>query len=186
MDESIWKAIAKCDAEFDGKFYYGVITTGIFCRPSCKSRTPSKANVRVFQEAEEALQAGFRPCKRCRPDELHWHPDEQLAMTVKKFIDRNYTEKITLQSLASRTFVSPFHLQRVFSKVMNVSPVQYVTEVRLQAAKYLLAHTTLPIRQIAQQTGFRTGPRLSAVFGKKLGVPPAEFRENIGFKVQFD
>lgn len=177
MNDTHWTAITQCDDTYDGKFYYGVKTTGIFCRPSCKSRTPSPANVEIFATASDAQKAGFRACKRCRPDRLTHRPDEELAETVKAYIDGNYTQRITLQSLSAKTYVSPYHLQRTFRKVMDVSPVQYVTEIRIRAAKHLLQTSPLPISDIAKQTGFGSGSRFSFVFSQTVGIPPTAFRE---------
>ncbi len=79
MQDEMWTAIINCNPAYDGRFFYGVVTTGIFCRPSCKSKNPKKEHVRIFQSAQEAVGAGFRPCKRCQPDQMVWPDGSSVA-----------------------------------------------------------------------------------------------------------
>ncbi|ARW09061.1 Bifunctional transcriptional activator/DNA repair enzyme AdaA [Bacillus atrophaeus] len=99
LPDEKWNAIVNNDSSYDGEFYYAVKTTGIFCRPSCKSRVPNKENVRIFQTAEQALGEKFRPCKRCKPNGLRL-PDEDWVTQIKEFIDCSYSESLTLDKLA--------------------------------------------------------------------------------------
>lgn len=88
QDMEKWQAVASCDSKYDGMFFYGVKTTGIFCRPSCKSRTPIRANVIFFDNVVNAIEAGFRSCKRCCPDKIVFEPDLELVKKVNHIINK--------------------------------------------------------------------------------------------------
>ena len=106
MTDERWHAIVHNDSSFDDKFYYGVKTTGIFCRPSCKSRVPNIDNVKIFQNTEEALSENFRPCKRCKPNGLTL-PNEDWVTQIEEYIDNHYSEPLTLENLADMCHGSP-------------------------------------------------------------------------------
>lgn len=93
LSDEIWKAIVSNDASYDNVFFYAIRTTGIFCKPSCKSRIPKKENVYIFQNAEEALSANFRPCKRCKPTDERL-PDQTWVDQITDYIDRHYPENL--------------------------------------------------------------------------------------------
>lgn len=175
MKEELWQAIISNDASYDGKFFYGVATTGIFCRPSCKSRNPNKEHVKIFDSAEQALAKQFRPCKRCKPDGLRL-PDEDWVLQIVRTIEQLYTEPLTLDSLADRLHGSPYHLQRTFKKIRGITPAEYIQEIRLKAAKKLLTESRLPITEVGLQSGFSNAAYFATVFLKKTGVSPSEYR----------
>src|SRR4051794_40034310 len=108
-----WQAITQNDQSYDAVFIYAVTSTGICCRPSCKSREPKKENVRIFNNVVEALSAGFRPCKRCKPGGRSL-PDEEWTTQIKEYINANYHEPLSLELLADMCHGSPYHLQRTF------------------------------------------------------------------------
>ncbi len=170
-----WKAIEACDADYDGQFLYGVITTRIFCRPSCRSRLPLKSNVVVFHDASQALSLQFRPCKRCKPDELE-PPAEEWIGRIVEWIDQHYAEPITLQKLADMAHGSPYHLQRQFKRIKGHSPAEYVQTVRLKAAMRSLLSSPQSAAEIARTVGFSSVPHFNSLFKRKLGVTPASFR----------
>ncbi|WP_289135042.1 bifunctional transcriptional activator/DNA repair enzyme AdaA [uncultured Brevibacillus sp.] len=177
MNEEYWQAIVSCDNAYDGQFWYGVLTTGIFCRPSCKSRVPKKENIRIFANTAEPESIGLRPCKRCQPHLQHWRPaDEELANRVEQLIDKCYQEPLTLQEIASRLFVSPYYLQRSFTRLKLCSPTQYLSQKRVDAAKELLTETTSSVTDIAMQVGFRTSAYFAQVFHKVTGQTPTQYR----------
>jgi AraC family transcriptional regulator, regulatory protein of adaptative response / methylphosphotriester-DNA alkyltransferase methyltransferase len=177
MNDEQWRAIVECDPSCDGRFFYGVLTTGIFCKPSCKSRTPKREHVRIFASADEALRAGLRPCKRCQPHRADWRsPDEELALRVKQLIADCFPEPLTLGEIASRLHVSPYYLQRCFTRLMNCSPAQYLVHTRIEAAKRLLAETRLSIAEVAMQVGFRTRAYFAHVFHKQTKQTPTQYR----------
>lgn len=177
MDNNIWQAIVRCDASYDGVFYYGVTTTRIFCRPSCKSRTPRREHIRVFPTVQEAREAGFRPCKRCRPeDSASWNAAAEIAQKVHKLIDDRYMESWSLARFAKVLCISPYHLHRMFARHTGMSPMQALLHKRLHVAKAALIVTNDSITEIALSVGFRSASHFSAVFTKQVGCPPSEYR----------
>jgi AraC family transcriptional regulator of adaptative response / methylphosphotriester-DNA alkyltransferase methyltransferase len=176
MDDKMWQAIVQCDAAYDGVFYYGVKTTRIFCRPSCKSKTPRREHVRVFCTVEEARKAGFRPCKRCRPEDLEWDVAAEIARKVHALIDARYMESWSLARFGRELSVSPYHLHRMFARHAGMSPMQALLRKRFHLAKALLAGTDASITDIALLVGFRSVSHFSAIFAKHVGCPPSEYR----------
>jgi AraC family transcriptional regulator of adaptative response / methylphosphotriester-DNA alkyltransferase methyltransferase len=178
MREEQWEAILKCDPLYDGIFYYAVNTTGIFCRPSCKSRTPRKENVIIFETAQAALAAGFRPCKRCRPDHP-LGPDEELVRRTMTYIEAHYSEPLTLAAIAARQYVNPHHLHRTFKRRVGITPTQYLLHKRMSEAKRLLSTSALSITAISAVVGFTNVAHFSAVFHKQVGLSPSAYRNKM-------
>jgi AraC family transcriptional regulator, regulatory protein of adaptative response / methylphosphotriester-DNA alkyltransferase methyltransferase len=179
MNESIWQSIVNCEPTYDGQYYYAVLTTGIFCRPSCRSRTPKRDNVRIFSSIEEAVQAGFRPCKRCRPDERPYGPDVELVMQMKDLIQRRCHERLTLSAVAKQLSISPYHLHRVFKRVTGLTPAQYICRTRITRAMELLKHEhNKSVTDIAIGLGFRSISHFSTVFRQATGQTPSEYRNH--------
>jgi len=170
-----WKAIIDCDAAYDDHFLYGVITTGIFCRPSCKSRVPKKENVKIFKNAMKALEEGFRPCKRCKPEGLNV-PTEEWVEQIAGWIDTHYSEPLTLNKLADISHGSPYHLQRSFKRVKGISPTEYIQRLRLEKATWLLETSELPITEIGSAVGFSSTPYFMTLFKRKMGNTPSGYR----------
>lgn len=175
MREEQWRAIVECDAAFDGQFYYAVATTGIYCRPSCKSRTPKPEHVRIFLRREDAAEH-YRPCKRCRPDAARW-PDEELAERVRTVIGERYAEALTLQRIAEELHVSPYHLHHVFKRVTGQTPAVALLTVRLDKAKALLTRTDASVTEVAGAVGYGNAGHFATVFVKHVGRSPREYRE---------
>jgi AraC family transcriptional regulator of adaptative response / methylphosphotriester-DNA alkyltransferase methyltransferase len=177
VDAALWRAIVNCDPTFDGQYVYAVTTTGIFCRPSCRSRTPKPENVRIFHSPDEALAAGFRPCKRCRPEENAFGPEAALVEQAKAIIEQRYPEPLTLGTLAKQLSVSPCHLHRMFKRWTGITPAKYILKQRLQAAEAAL-RTDSPssITEVALAVGFRSASHFTAVFRKATGYTPTEYR----------
>jgi AraC family transcriptional regulator of adaptative response / methylphosphotriester-DNA alkyltransferase methyltransferase len=176
MTNEKWQAIIDNDASYNNQFFYAVKTTGIFCKPSCKSRIPKKENVRIFLNAEQALHANFRPCKRCKPTNEKL-PDSEWVALITEYIDKNFTEKLTLESLADIAHGSPYHLHRTFKKIKGITPVEYIQHVRLNAAKEYLIQTNIAIADIAISVGMANTPYFITLFKKKTGHTPAQFRQ---------
>lgn len=177
IPDAFWNAIKECDSEYDGKFYYGVETTGIFCRPSCKSRLPNKENVLIFKHVYIALEEKFRPCKRCKPDGLRL-PALEWIQQIVTWIDQHYSESLTLHTLAELSHGSPFHLQRLFKRVKGLSPSEYVQQVRLEKAIDKLETTDFSISDISFSVGLSSTPYFITFFKKKVGHTPSEYRKN--------
>ena len=175
MNEEQWDAIVRCDASQDGVFFYAVATTRIFCRPSCRSRTPDRRNVTTFANAQQALAAGYRPCKRCKPDELAM-PGEAWVDRIAAWIERRYAEPFTLRKLAEELHGSPYHLQRTFKQLRGVTPAQYATRLRVERATTLLRTTKLPIADIGAAVGIANAAYFATVFHGQTGLSPSQYR----------
>lgn len=170
-----WLAVLSNDSAHDGQWFYGVSTTGIFCRPSCKSRPPSRPHVRIFHTADEALSEQFRPCKRCKPIQAQL-PDEEWMTQAKAHIEANYKEPLTLSSLADSLHMSPFHLQRTFKRLAGITPAAYIQQIRIREAGKLLVSTDLPVIDIAGQVGFINAAHFATRFQAITGLTPTQYR----------
>ncbi|MFD1266298.1 bifunctional transcriptional activator/DNA repair enzyme AdaA [Paenibacillus motobuensis] len=171
-----WNAIVGNDPAYDGEFFYAVKTTGIFCRPSCKSRPPKMENIRLFENAEQALSENFRPCKRCRPTGQRL-PDDEWIQLVTEYIDNNYSASLALQTLAEVSHGSPYHLHRTFKKIKGVTPVEYIQQIRIAKAKLLLLHSRLEVAKVGASVGMVNTAYFITLFKKRTGVTPAQYRK---------
>jgi len=177
ISEEQWQAIITNNSSYDGQFFYAVKTTGIFCRPSCKSRPPRIENVRTFQTVTHALTENFRPCKRCKPTGQRL-PDHEWVSTVTDYIDRNYMEALTLEDLAEICHGSPYHLHRTFKRIKEMTPVEYIQIIRMNKAKEYLVETDKSISDIGQQIGMRNIPYFITLFKKMTGFTPLTYRQS--------
>lgn len=178
LTQEQWLAIKNNDKNYDGVFYYALKTTKTVCRPSCTARKCNPKNVIIFDTLEEALQQGFRPCQRCRSDQLDWEgAKKELTENAKKQIEDHYTEKFSLESLASALFVNENYLLRVFKEVTGHTLLWYHNQTRCLAAKKLLAHSDYSISFISCQVGFASSTHFSRVFKKMTGCTPSEYRK---------
>ena len=176
--DHMWNAVISCRAEYDGIFFYGVRTTRIFCRPSCKSKTPRRENVDFFGSAREAMERGYRPCKRCRPDLLEavYDPNEMTIREIRDLLEKEYYGNWTLDKLAGRVGMSAFHLQRMFKKYTGLSPKQYLNRVRVEEAKRLLADSGRKIIDICYAVGFTGLAPFYQAFRRFTGLSPRAYR----------
>jgi AraC family transcriptional regulator of adaptative response/methylated-DNA-[protein]-cysteine methyltransferase len=135
-DDDRWAAAIRRDKAYDGRFITGVLTTGIYCRPSCAARHPLRENVRFFVDGAAARAAGLRPCKRCLPDDVA--RDEGAVLAAIKAIKAS-EEPLALADLADRTGYSPTHFQRVFTRHTGLSPAAYARALREERARQALS-----------------------------------------------
>ena len=176
ISDEQWQAIINNDSSYDYIFIYAVKSTGIFCRPSCKSRLPNKANVRIFNNAQQALGQGFRSCKRCKPEGLQV-PDEDWVVQIVDYIDSHYSQPLTLEVLADMCHGSTYHLLRTFKRIKNITPVEYIQKVRIANAKELLIATDNSIGEIGARVGLTNTPYFITLFKKKTGYTPLQYRK---------
>jgi len=174
-DDRQWQAIVSNDTSSDGVFFYAVKSTGIFCRPSCKSKPPRKENTCVFATSDEARTAGFRPCKRCRPGGQRL-PDDEWISVITEYIDKHYMEPLTLEKLAGIGHGSPYHLHRTFKRIKNVTPADYIQQTRIDAAKRKLVTSDLPVSEVGQAVGMHNPSYFITLFKRKTGCTPADYR----------
>lgn len=176
--EKLWEAVVQCNGKYDGTFYYAVKTTGIFCRLSCKSKTPKQENVEFFFHIEEAFQKGYRPCKRCRPDlyQSTYDPNQEVIKEVKNILENEYDKPWTLQKLSKRIGFSSYHLHRLFKKKAGISPKQYLNQIRIEQAKLLLLQGEKNNTEICFLVGFNDTSHFYRVFRKVTGLSPLDFK----------
>ncbi|WP_170295469.1 bifunctional transcriptional activator/DNA repair enzyme AdaA [Chengkuizengella sediminis] len=178
MKQSTWDAIVNNDKSFDGLFFYAVKSTQIFCRPSCKSKIPNQKNVNIYTTTAEALQNGFRPCKRCCPTDRTWvESSEDISNKAISYMKQNYQEEVQLNQIAAAIAVDPYHLVRTFKKQTGKPPLEFLQEFRVIKAKETLIHTSLTITDIALNHGFNSTAYFSTVFKKFTGYSPSQFRK---------
>jgi|CXWL01.1.fsa_nt_gi AraC family transcriptional regulator of adaptative response/methylated-DNA-[protein]-cysteine methyltransferase len=186
-DTDFRQAIARRDKSFDGRFVFGVITTGVYCRPSCSARAPRPENVRLFDTCDAAETAGFRACKRCHPradTERLAHKLNELA----RFIDAHVDEPLTLARLAAQSGISAHHLQRIFKAAFGVSPKVYQADARLRALKSSL-RAGEPVVDAIFGAGFGSTSRVYEQVDGQLGMTPSAYRalgqgEHIAYAVR--
>lgn len=176
-DDARWAAVVSCDRAFDGRFLYGVTTTGIFCRPSCRSKTPLRENVVHFDDAGQAAALGFRPCKRCRPDLPATDPARDLVDRAKGLLARDGSPSPTPDAVAASLGVSTTVLRRAFKAVLGVSPARFAASLKLGKARAMLLETDTPIADISLECGFDSLSSFYERFKELTGTSPARFRE---------
>lgn len=177
-----YQAMKAHDARFDGRFFVGVSSTRIYCRPICRVRMPQQKNCTFHPSAAAAEAAGFRPCLRCRPELAPGfaatEASAKLARTAARMIEDGVANDIDLSLVAKRIGVTDRHLRRIFSEEFGVSLVQYAQTHRLLLAKRLLTDTALPVAQIAFASGFSSVRRMNALFAERYGFSPTRLRKD--------
>lgn len=179
---ALYQALASHDPRFDGVFYVGVTSTGIYCRPVCTARTPKAANCRFFDSAEAAEKANFRPCLRCRPELAPGNAPvddgRRIASLIAHRIDEGMLDDgAGLESIAKRFGWSSRQIRRMVQRELGVSPMELVLTRRLLLAKQLLTETNLPISEVAFASGFASVRRFNDAFSGRYGIPPTQFRK---------
>jgi AraC family transcriptional regulator of adaptative response/methylated-DNA-[protein]-cysteine methyltransferase len=174
-----WDAVTKRNAEKDGQFYFGVVTTGVYCRPSCPARQPLRKNVRFYESPGDAERAGLRPCLRCKP--LAGRADEAAVEKIREacaYIQANCEsgDAVTLETLAENAAWSPFHLHRTFKAVLGITPKQLLDACRVSALKTKLRKGG-SVTAAVYDAGFGSSSRVYENVDKNLGMTPAQYRE---------
>lgn len=178
---SCYQAVRQRDHRFDGRFYTAVLTTGIFCRPSCPARTPAAANVQFYPHPAAATEAGFRPCRRCRPElapgHQEWNRRGDLTGKALKLIDDGVVERDGVNGMAASLGVSERHLLRELTATLGTGPLQLALARRLALARVLLDQTHLTITDIAFASGFGSVRQFNDSFRKTYHTAPSELRQ---------
>ena len=174
-DDDRWEALERRDRGADGIFYYSVLTTGVYCRPSCASRLPRRENVRFHSTHEEAERKGFRSCKRCRPKDTTPH-DERTALVVKACrLMEQADEMLSLDELANTLGMSRFHFHRVFKAATGLTPKAYADALRARRVKEELSRRD-SVTGAIYGAGFNSSGRFYSAATDMLGMTPTEFR----------
>jgi len=168
------------DPAYDGVFFIGVKSTGIYCRPVCPARQPLTRNVSFWPSAAAAEAAGFRPCLRCRPETAPfspaWNGTRTTVERALRLIHQGALDAGTVEALAERLGVGPRHLARLFRQHLGATPVQVAKTVRVQRAKRLIDRGDLTMGEIAREAGFGSLRRFNTVFLELYGRPPSAVR----------
>ena len=180
-----WEAVAAKDRAFDGVFYFGVRTTGVFCRPSCNSRPPKRQNVTFFVTPAEAENAGFRACMRCKPQEARFTEPaaELIANAFTKLRDEEF-EIANIEDLAKALKVSTGHLQKTFRSLLGVSPKEAMDMMRLENFKETVRETD--VTTSLYESGFGSSRSLYEKAGERLGMTPGVYKKGgKGMKINY-
>jgi AraC family transcriptional regulator of adaptative response / DNA-3-methyladenine glycosylase II len=179
--DTCYKALSTHDARFDGRFFVGVTSTGIYCRPVCRTRRTKRENCRFYLSAAAAEAAGFRPCLRCRPELAPGHAvvdaRGRLAGAAASRIENGALRDTNLAGLADSLGVTARHLRRVFAEEFGVAPVAYAQTQRLLLAKRLLTDTRMPVTEVALVAGFGSLRRFNALFRERYRLQPRDLRK---------
>jgi AraC family transcriptional regulator, regulatory protein of adaptative response / methylated-DNA-[protein]-cysteine methyltransferase len=186
-EATAWESVLQRDASADARFLYGVTTTGVYCRPSCPSRRPRRDNVAFFSSCEAAERAGFRACRRCRPNRAK-SPNAAVER-AREYIDRHISdlsdERITLELLGQQAGLSPYHLQRTFKSVLGLTPAQYIRARRSERLKDELKRGET-VSRATFGAGYGSSSRVYDDADSRLGMTPATYkRGGAGMQIEY-
>jgi len=174
-DEDRWRAVARRSQDADGQFVYSVRTTGVYCRPSCAARLARRENVQFHLTAADAEKAGFRACKRCRPNGISFGNEQAAAVAKACDLIAKADEPPDLETLAGMIGMSPSHLHRMFKSLTGVTPKAYATAHRAQRVRKELARSE-SVTSAIYRAGFNSNARFYANSSRLLGMKPKNFR----------
>ncbi len=178
--DTCYQALRSRDPRFDGRFFTGVKTTGIYCRPICPARTPKRNNVQFFACAAAAEQAGFRPCRRCRPETAPgtpaWEGSSAIVSRALRLISQGVCDDVSIEDLAARVGIGGRQLRRLFIQHLGVAPQSILRTQRLHFARQLIDGTDLPMTSIAYEAGFKSIRRFNQAILSSFHASPTELR----------
>ena len=178
--EACWRAVVARDARFDGRFFTGVTSTGIYCRPICPARTPNRSNVRFHPTAASAQEAGLRACLRCRPETAPdmgaWRGTSNTVSRALALIEAGALDAGDAEALAARLGVGERHLRRLFRQHLGAAPVSVAQTRRVLLAKQLIHDSDLSMAEVAMASGFGSVRRFNETFQALYGRPPSDLR----------
>ncbi len=175
-EQQLWKAVVARDKTQDGIFYYSVSSTGIYCRPSCSARLANRENVRFHATCEEAEAAGFRPCKRCKPNAASLDETHAAVVAAACRLIEQAEELPTLADLAGASGLSAFHFHRVFKAITGVTPRAYAVAHRHARVRHNLKQSG-SVTEAIHESGFNSSGRFYACSDEVLGMTPSDFRK---------
>jgi AraC family transcriptional regulator of adaptative response/methylated-DNA-[protein]-cysteine methyltransferase len=176
MDTEVyWRAVTTNDERFDGAFYLGVKTTGIYCKPSCRARTPKRENVAFYSTPDAAERSGFRACLRCRPQSAG-EVEPRIAAIIRACELLESDTAYSLDDLAAELNISPYHLQRSFKEIIGISPKKYAEAKRMERFKEVLREGG-DVTAAMYDAGFGSSSRLYESVGEKMGMTPAAYKK---------
>ena len=179
MTKDQWKAISSRDKSYDGSFYYSLKRSKTFCRPHCDVKRPTPERVIIFDSVEDALNAGLRPCSRCRPDLPRWKGvKHELASRDEKYIAEHYTEKFSLNAIAKTLYIDKIYLSKTFKEVNGETLLACHNRIRCEEAARLLRETVLSVEIISEKVGFSTPSHFTRVFKNYFKTTPSKYRSN--------
>ena len=175
VNDARWDAVVARDAGRDGEFVFAVSSTGVYCRPSCAARRPRRENVQFFIRPEQAEQAGYRACLRCRPRSVSGNAESDGVKAICRFIEQHLDEPLTLDRLGREFRQSPFHLQRMFKSVLGITPREYANSCRMRGFRQKLksGHS---VTRAMHEVGYSSTSRLYSRSASELGMEPAKYR----------
>lgn len=179
-DDACFDALCARDERFDGVFFTGVATTGIYCRPVCSARKPRRSSCRFYSTAAEAEHAGFRPCLRCRPELAPGAPGESLASALLHRLQERAVDGTLLADLDRDLGLSARQVRRILKEAFGISPAQVIQTQRLLLARQLLLQTRQPVGEVALAAGFRSLRRFNAAFAAQHHQAPTQLRRGKG------
>lgn len=172
-----WQRVEERDRTADGMFVYAVRTTGIFCRPSCPSRRPAQANVEFFADAATARAAGYRACRRCQPEGRR--DDAAVVDKLCAHLAASLDRRVTLDDLAELTGLSKFTAQRMFVRVLGVSPSAYQRELRARALRDALIGKDKNVTEAIYEAGYSSPSRVYESAAQRLGMSPGDYKKQL-------
>jgi AraC family transcriptional regulator of adaptative response/methylated-DNA-[protein]-cysteine methyltransferase len=175
-EDLFWQAVLEKNTQFNGRFVYGVRSTGIYCNPGCPSRRPNREQVRFFATPAEAQSAGFRSCKRCHPDDLTQNEQVEMARKICDVLDTHPDQPCSLEMLGQELHRSPSYIQRVFKSIMGVTPRQYMANQKLQAFKSQVK-AGQDVTTALYDAGYSSTSRLYEGVNNRMGMTPAVYRQ---------
>lgn len=181
-DGRCYQAVCDRDPRFDGRFFTGVRSTGIYCRPVCPARTPLRRSCQFFATAAAAEKAGFRACKRCRPDRGSGYSRvdivRRVARQLRERILNGALDRAGVEALAHEFGYSARQLRRTLRQSEGTSPVQLALRARARRARQMVLNTRRPFAEIARAAGFGTVRHFNQIFLREYGMSPRALRES--------
>ncbi len=174
-DNDKWNALVQRNIRSDDAFFYGVLTTGVYCRPVCSSRLPNRRNVRFFSTCEEAEKAGFRPCKRCHPNDKERQDPKTLAVLNACRMIEDADNPLNLEEIAEKAGFNAYYFHRIFKRIVGVTPKQYAMEIRLKKTRACL-QSGQTVTEAIYNSGFESSSRFYEKSTAVLGMTPSAYK----------